>query len=106
MFQGIIDAITKFIQGQVDTLRESVVGALRERRTAITVTAVGAVLALFAIGILLTAAVAALDLALPHWASTLIVGGALAVAAAIVLPIGIQGFKKASLSKDASRIDD
>jgi hypothetical protein len=100
MFQGIIDAITKFIQGQIDTLREQAVGALRERRAAITVTAVGAVLALFAVGILLTAAVAALDLVLPHWASALIVGGVLAVAAAIVLPIGIRGFTSEGVKEE------
>lgn len=93
MFEGITDAITRFIQKQVDTLREQVVGALRDRRTAIAVTAVGAVLALFALGILLGAAVAGLDLLLPHWAALLIVGGALTVAAAIVLPIGIRGLR-------------
>ncbi len=91
MFEGITDAITRFIQGQVDTLRTQVVGALKERRTAIAVTAVGAVLALFALGILLAAAVAGLDLVLPHWAAELIVGGALTIAAVIVLPIGIRG---------------
>jgi predicted MFS family arabinose efflux permease len=83
MFEGITDAITRFIQKQVDTLRD--------RRTAIATTAVGAVLGLFALGILLGSAVAGLDLVLPHWASTLIVGGVLAIAAAIVLPIGIRG---------------
>ena len=91
MFEGITDAITRFIQKQVDTLREQVVGALRDRRTAIIVTVVGAVLALFALGILLGAAIAGLDLVLPHWASALIVGGALTIAAAIVLPRGIRG---------------
>ena len=91
MFEGITDAITRFIQKQVDTLREQVVGALRDRRTAIIVTVVGAVLALFALGILLGAAIAGLDLVLPHWASALIVGGVLTIAAAIVLPRGIRG---------------
>ena len=91
MFEGITEAITRFIQKQVETLREQVIGALRDRRTAIAVTAVGAVLALFALGILLGAAIAGLDVVLPHWASGLIVGGALTIAAAIVLPIGIRG---------------
>jgi hypothetical protein len=91
MFEGITDAITRFIQKQVDTLREQVVGALRDRRTAIIVTVVGAVLALFALGILLGAAIAGLDLVLPQWASALIVGGVLTIAAAIVLPRGIRG---------------
>jgi predicted MFS family arabinose efflux permease len=94
MFEGITDAITRFIQKQIDGLREQVVGALRDRRTAIATTAVGAVLALFALGILLGAAVAGLDLVIPHWASTLVVGGALTIAAAIVLPIGIRGLTR------------
>jgi hypothetical protein len=93
MFEGITEAITRFIQKQVETLREQILGALRDRRTAIAVTAVGAVLALFALGILLGAAVAGLDLVLPHWAAALIVGGVVAVAAAIVLPIGIRGLR-------------
>ena len=93
MFEGITDAITRFIQKQVDTLREQVVGALRDRRTAIIVTVVGAVLALFALGILLGAAIAGLDLVLPQWASALIVGGVLTIAAAIVLPRGIRGLR-------------
>lgn len=93
MFEGITDAITRFIQKQVDGLRAQVLGALRDRRTALIVTAVGAVLALFALGLLLGAAVAGLDLVLPHWASTLIVGGGLALAAVIVLPIGIRGLR-------------
>jgi len=96
MFEGITEAITRFIQKQVDTLREQVLGALRDRRTAIVVTVVGAVLALFALGILLSAAVAGLDLVLPHWAALLIVAGALAIAAAIVLPIGIRGLQNKS----------
>ena len=96
MFEGITDAITRFIQKQVDTLRAQVLGALRDRRTAIVVTAVGAVLALFALGILLGAAVAGLDLVLPHWAALLIVGGTLAIPAAIVLPIGIRGLRNKS----------
>jgi MFS family permease len=91
MFEGITEAITRFIQGQVDTLRTQFVTALKDRRTAIAVTAVGAVLALFALGILLSAAVAGLDLVLPNWAALLIVGGVLAIAAAIVLPNGIRG---------------
>jgi uncharacterized membrane protein YidH (DUF202 family) len=91
MFEGITEAITRFIQKQVDTLREQVIGALRDRRTALAVTAVGAVLALFALGILLSAAVAGLERMLPDWAALLIVGGALTIAAAIVLPIGIRG---------------
>jgi peptidoglycan/LPS O-acetylase OafA/YrhL len=90
MFEGITDAITRFIQARIDELRAQVVGALRDRRTAIIVTAVGAVLALFALGILLSAAVQGLDTVLPPWASALIVGGVLAVAAAIVLPLGIR----------------
>ena len=93
MFEGITEAITRFIQKQVDGLREQVLGALRERRTAIVVTAVGAVLALFALGILLSAAVAGLDLVLPHWAALLIVGGVLTIAAVIVLPRGIRGLQ-------------
>ena len=93
MFEGITDAITRFIQKQVDTLREQVMGALRDRRTAIAVTAVGAVLGLFALGILLAAAIAGLDIVLPHWASALIVGGVLTIATAIVLPIGIRGLR-------------
>ncbi|HEY4225608.1 MAG TPA: phage holin family protein [Pseudolysinimonas sp.] len=91
MFEGITDAITRFIQGQIDKLRVQVIGALRDRRTAIILTAAGAVLALFALGILLSAAVAGLDLVLPHWAALLIVGGVLVIAAAIVLPRGIRG---------------
>jgi predicted MFS family arabinose efflux permease len=96
MFEGITDAITRFIQKQVDTLREQVIGALRDRRPAIAVTVVGVVLALFALGILLGAAVAGLDLVLPHWAALLIVGGVLAFAAAIVLPRGIRGLRSGS----------
>src|SRR3982751_5317523 len=103
MFEGITgaitDSITRFIQKQVDTLREQVLGALRDRRTAIVVTAVGSVLALFALGILLGAAIAGLDLVLPHWAAALIVGGVLAIAAAIVLPIGIHGLQNKSNNK-------
>ena len=91
MFEGITDAITRFIQTQIDKLRAQVIGALRDRRTAIILTAVGAVLALFALGILLSAGVAGLDLVLPHWAALLIVGAVLVIAAAIVLPRGIRG---------------
>ena len=93
MFEGITEAITRFIQKQVDTLREQVLGALRDRRTAIVVTAVGAVLALFALGILLSAAIAGLSLVLPNWVAMLIVGGVLTIAAAIVLPRGIRGLR-------------
>jgi predicted MFS family arabinose efflux permease len=94
MFEGITDAITRFIQKQIDSLKEQAVGALRDRRTAIVVTLVGTVLALFALGILLGAAIAGLDLVLPHWASTLIVGGVLAASALILLPIGIRGLRR------------
>ena len=96
MFDGIIESITRFIQGQVDQLRTQAVAAIRDRKSAIALTAVGAVLGLFALGVLISAAVAVLGLVLPHWAAALIVGGVLAIATAIVLPLGIRGLQKKS----------
>jgi predicted MFS family arabinose efflux permease len=94
MFRGISEAIERFTQARIAELRAQAAATVRRARPGATVTAVGAVLALFALGILLGAAIAGLDLVLPHWLSMLLVGGVLAVAAAILLPVGIAKLRR------------
>jgi membrane protein implicated in regulation of membrane protease activity len=54
----------------------------------------GAVTAFFATFFLLLMIVYALTLVMPNWAAALIVGAALAVAAAVLLTAGVKQFKQ------------
>lgn len=90
--RSVIEGVTELFRQEVALAKIEATEAVAERAKAIGMLAVGAVLALFALGFLAAAGAAALDLVLPTWASLAIVAGVF-----IVLGAGLVLAGRASL---------
>ncbi|MEZ5102035.1 MAG: phage holin family protein [Thermoleophilia bacterium] len=79
--------------------------ALARVVAAIAMLAVALVLGLAALGALVAGAILGLDDVLPTWASALVVGGALVLAAGIVAAVGLAALRSAGMArvKDSAR---
>ncbi|TPW77475.1 phage holin family protein [Schumannella soli] len=90
LLRGIPDLVRRLIHDEIRSAREEIAARLRAAAVGLGLTAAGAVLLLFGIGQLVGAGAEALHLLLPRWLADLIVGGALAVVAAILLLLGVR----------------
>lgn len=86
--------ITDLIRSEIDGLKQELVDKVKHAGIGVgLLVAAGAVL-FFAIGVFTAAAILALALVVPAWASALIVGGALVLIAALLVLVGIKQVKR------------
>lgn len=93
--------VTDLVRGEIDLF----VAQLKEKGKrfglAIGLFAGAAVLLVFMVGVLLTAAVLALALVLPGWAAALCIAGLLLLVAALLAYLGLRGVMKAKIGTPA-----
>jgi len=85
-----IEPIVKAVRGEIGKAKAEVADRARSARTGLVLVGVGAVLALVTVGLLAAVVVAALAVALPLWAATLIAFAVFAIAAAVVVKVGVS----------------
>ena len=85
-----IEPIVRAVRTEIGRAKREVADRARSARTGIVLIAVGAVLALVTAGLLAAAVVAAVAIALPLWAATLVALGVFGVASAVVVRVGIR----------------
>ncbi|MEY2847606.1 MAG: hypothetical protein RI885_271 [Actinomycetota bacterium] len=83
--------VTDLVKAEIDQLKSEMIGKLKALGIGGALIAVAAVILLFMVGVLLTAAVLALSLVMPGWLAALLVALVLLITAAI---IGFVGYKK------------
>ncbi|MCU1552173.1 MAG: phage holin family protein [Glaciihabitans sp.] len=97
LFQLISDVPTlvrELVQGEIELLKAEMIRKLKALGIGAGLIALAAVILLFFIGVLLTAAVLGLATVMPGWLAALIVAFVLLVVAAIIGFIGYQRLKK------------
>ncbi|HEV7956939.1 MAG: phage holin family protein [Microbacteriaceae bacterium] len=96
LFQLIADVPTlvkDLVRGEIDQLKAEMIVKLKALGIGGGLMAVAAVILLFMIGVLLTAAILALSLVMPGWLAALLMALVLLIIAAIIALIGYRKFK-------------
>lgn len=88
--------ITALVRGEIESLKEELLGKLKLAGVGIGLIAAGLTFAFFALLLLLTAAVLGLATVLPGWASALIIGAIVLLVAATLALVGVASLKKGS----------
>lgn len=96
LLQGIVGNVQGIIRSEVRLAKTEITEEATAAGKAAGVLAGGAVLALYAVGILLLAAVYALTGPVPDWAAALIVGLVVAAVAGIMVKMGLERIKSVS----------
>lgn len=86
---------TRLVRGELALLKKELTGKLVRLGVGIGMFVVAALLAFFAVAVLVAAAVLAVALVLPAWLAALLVGVALLVVAALLALFGIRSLKRA-----------
>ena len=94
LFQDIIRNVQEIVRSEVRLAKTEIREEVVKAKSAMLFLGTGALTAIFAILFLLLTIVYVLALVVPSWAAALIVGGALAATANVMLMAGIKRFKK------------
>ncbi len=87
--------VEELVRGEIELLKTEVIQKLKLAGIGAGLIAGAALVALFFIGVLLTAAILALSLVMPGWLAALIVAFVLLVAVAVLAWLGVREVKKA-----------
>ncbi|MBI5159935.1 MAG: phage holin family protein [Micrococcales bacterium] len=90
LLRSIPDLVRRLIRDEVRSARDELTGKLKAAGVGAGLTVGGGILALFALGALVTAAIDGLDLVVPRWLAALIVAGALLLLAATLVIVGVR----------------
>jgi hypothetical protein len=85
--------LVDLLRSEIERLKQELVDKAKHLSVGVGLIAAGALLAFFAFGVLLAAAVLGIATALPAWLAALIVGVALLIITAILVLIGINQLK-------------
>jgi uncharacterized protein (DUF58 family) len=85
--------VKDLVRGEIDQLKAEMIVKLKALGIGGGLMAVAAVILLFMIGVLLTAAILALSLVMPGWLAALLMALVLLIIAAIIALIGYRKFK-------------
>jgi len=94
LFQEVLGNIEQIIRSEFLLAKTEAAGQVRRAGKAATVLAAGALSAIFALGLALTAAVLGLATALPAWLSALLIGVVMGIAGMAMLSVGIKRIKQ------------
>ena len=94
LLRRVPQIVSQLIRDEVRLAKVELLTKAKAARLGAGLTAAGVILGLFAFDTLITSAIAGLDEVLPEWLAALIVAVVLAIAAAILIPIGIQRLKR------------
>ena len=96
LFKLIADlpgALTDLIRSEIELLKAELIAKLKHVGIGAGLVLAGVVIALFAFGVLLAAAVLGIATALPAWLAALIVGVALLIITTVLVLIGVRQLK-------------
>ena len=99
LFSKLSDQVHTLVQGEIDLAKAKATVLAKKCGTGGALLAVAGVLALYMLGILLWAAIYGIGVALPMWASCLIVAGVLLVIILILALVGLSQLKKGTKDK-------
>jgi len=97
--------ISQLIRDEVRLAKIELLTKAKAARLGVVLTAAGAILGLYAFGTLITSAIAGLNEVVPEWLAALIVAAVLAIAAGILIPLGIQRLKRGMPPVPSETID-
>jgi hypothetical protein len=97
IFQEVMEHITEIVRSEFRLARAEVTQDARYVASSSAFLIAGALLALFAFGLVLLSAVYGLAITLEPWASALVVAGAVGLLAATFFFIGLNKWKRVSL---------
>jgi uncharacterized membrane protein len=92
--QDLVHNVQEILRSEVRLAKAEITQEAKKATRSAAISAGGAILAIFALGLLLWAAVYALALPLPMWAAALIVGGVVGIAAGAMLAVGRARMKQ------------
>ena len=94
VLQDVIGNIQEIVRSEVRLAKAEIKEETAKAKASAMLLGVGAASAAYAILFLLLMAVYALTLVMPNWAAALVVGGTLAIIAAVALTAGMRRFKE------------
>ena len=94
VLQDIAGNIQNIFRAELQLAKTEIRDEAAKASTSAATVAVGAILAAYALGLLLLALVAALSLHMPMWSAALCVGAFLVVAAILLIHRGLAGMKQ------------
>jgi uncharacterized membrane protein len=92
--QDLVENVQEILRSEVRLAKAEITQEAKKAARGAAISAGGAILAIFALGLLLWTAVYALALALPGWAAALIVGVLVGIAAGVMLAAGRARLKQ------------
>jgi uncharacterized membrane protein len=92
--QDLVRNVQEILRSEVRLAKAEITQEAKKAARSAAISAGGAILAIFALGLLLWAAVYALSLALPLWAASLIMGVLVGIVAGIMLAAGRARMKQ------------
>jgi fatty acid desaturase len=92
--QDLVQNVQEILRSELRLAKAEITQEAKKAARSAAVLSAGAILAIFALGLLLWAAVYALSLILPMWAAALIIGAVVGVIAGILLAAGRARMKQ------------
>jgi hypothetical protein len=93
LIKRLPELLTRLVRDEIHAAQKEIGTKAKAAGLGAGLAAGGAVFSLFAVGALVTAAIAGLDVVVPHWAAGLIVAGALLAVAAVLVVAGVSKLK-------------
>ena len=94
ILQDVISNVQEIVRSEVRLAKAEIKEEAAKAKSSAMLLGVGAASAVFAVLFLLLMTVYALTLVMPNWAAALVVGGTLAIVAAVSLTAGMKRFKE------------
>src|SRR4051812_22940216 len=94
LVRRIPSLITQLIRDEIDSAKLELTTKLKAAAVGIGILVGGAVLGLFALGVLLTTAILGLSTVMPPWLAALIVGVVLVILTVVLVMLGLSRLKK------------
>lgn len=93
LLRSLPELVGRLIRDEIRAAQQELTSKLKAAGVGAGLAVVGAVLGLFGVGALVTAAIAGLDVALPRWLAALIVAAVLLLLAGIFVLVGVRRLK-------------
>lgn len=94
VLQDVVGNIQEIVRSEVRLAKAEIKEEAAKAKSSAMLLGIGAASAVYAVLFLLLMTVYALTLVMPNWAAALVVGGALAIVAAVAITAGVKRFKE------------
>lgn len=94
ILQDVVGNVQEIVRSEVRLAKAEIKEEAAKAKSSAMLLGIGAASAVYAVLFLLLMTVYALTLVMPNWAAALVVGGALAIVAAVAITAGVKRFKE------------